>query len=119
MMNCRSQKMPNAFAAAGTMSACSWPTQPRLIIVTNCGITDSCAGSMKVTSSSANSARRPGNSYFANVNAAMESKNSTSTVTETATTIVFISEPPKSIVRNTAWTLSHRYGPGTSTGGDL
>ena len=77
----RIQKMPNAFAAPGMISAFSDPIQPNSASVTNCGTSDSWAGIMKVASSSPKSQSRPGNSYLANAKAASESKNSTSTVT--------------------------------------
>ncbi len=77
--------MPKALAAAGMISAFSEPTQPNAAIVWNCGTAPSCAGSSIVASRITNSAFRPGNRNFANVNAASESKNSTSSVVETAT----------------------------------
>ncbi|WP_235508442.1 hypothetical protein [Agromyces sp. Soil535] len=111
--------MPKAFAAAGTMSACSCPTQPRLTIVMNCGITASWVGSMKVTNSTTNSTWRPGKRNLAKVNAAIESKNSTAKVIETVTITVFSREPPKSIVANTVCRLSSSSAPTTKRGGEV
>ena len=47
----RIQKMPNAFAAPGMISAFSDPIQPNSASVTNCGTRDSWAGIMNVASS--------------------------------------------------------------------
>ena len=49
-------------------------------MIVNCGIAASCVGTTKVASRIPKSTLLPGNLYFAKVNAASESKNSTSTV---------------------------------------
>ncbi len=101
LMYWRIQKIPNAFAAAGTMSAFRLPTQPSLTMMTNSGMKASCVGSMNSRISSPNSARLPGKSNLANVNAASESKKSTSRVTLTATIRVLSIEPKKSTLSST------------------
>jgi len=86
-------------------------------MITNCGIAESCAGTMKMTISSANSTPRPGNWNFANTNAASESKNSTSTVTLHATSSEFPIDPKKSIESRRWRTFSPKCEPGSSFGG--
>jgi hypothetical protein len=65
-----------------------------------------------------NSARRPGNRYLANVKAASESRNSTSTVAETATSTVFSSAPKKSTLDSTWWMLVSSWPPKRNFGGN-
>jgi hypothetical protein len=113
----RIQKMPNALAAAGTISAVIEPIQPSFAMITNWGIAWSCAGTMKMTIISANSTRRPGNWNLANTNAASESKNRTRTVTEHATSSELNIDPKKSTLSKRLRTFSRKCEPGSSFGG--
>ena len=98
---CRSRKIPNALTAPGTISAWNVPTQPRFDMMTNEGTVDSCDGIMNVASRMTNRTFLPGNSNFANANAAIESKNSTSTVVAIATINVLSVEPAMSMLSKT------------------
>ena len=104
----RIQKMPNALAAAGTISAVIEPIQPIFAMTTNCGMTDSCAGTMKMTISSPNSTSRPGNSNLAKTKAASESKSRTRKVTATATSSEFHIDPKKSMSSKRLRTFSRK-----------
>jgi hypothetical protein len=99
------------------ISALSEPTQPSQARVTNCGTSASCIGIMKVASTIQNSTLRPGKSYLAKAKAASESRSNTRNVTAVATTTVMPIDFQKSIPSNTLFMFSHRWGPGSSSGG--
>ncbi|HYU84583.1 MAG TPA: hypothetical protein VEK80_07235 [Kribbellaceae bacterium] len=94
------------------------PTQPSRAMVWNCGTAASWAGSSMVPSRMANSAFRPGKRNLANVNAASESKNSTSRVVDTATIAVLPIDWKNATLSSTARTLSSSLPPNVNFGGN-
>src|SRR3954451_8787221 len=113
----RIQKMPNALAAAGTIRAGIEPIQPSLAMMTNCGMADSWAGTMKIAIISPKSALRPGKWNLAKTKAASESKNRTRKVTVTATSSEFHIDPKKSMASKRWRVFSRKWEPGSSFGG--
>lgn len=86
-------------------------------MISYCGMIASWVGRRYIDSSTPKKNFLPGKSYLAKAKAASESKNSTRSVVQTATTTVLNSDPKKSILSNRCWMLVTRFPPNHSFGG--
>src|SRR6056297_1332595 len=114
----RIQNTPKAVTSDGTITARSSPTQPKLPIRMNSGISPSCCGTSMVPSTKVNSPARPRKRIFANAKPARVLKNSTEMVMAEATTKEFTSADTKGTPSSASWAFSRKFGPGMTRGGN-